>query len=205
MIFPPVFHCSWNMSTCAWSLCQVENFWERSSYITLYQKTYQLITMVTESDIKSSNRSSKMPQLVRLPCDLETWPLIQGALSRLKQVSRTDELAQILDHVHDLVHGNSKVVKSGRRGAKSFYAGLVNFLDNIASMERRGLFFRQTLPMIVDVALDIQELRPKNGFYYSIQQRGMEKTITKTRQVQNFCFLKVKFCFLPHLCIFFHA
>nr|XP_054771282.1 uncharacterized protein LOC129279206 [Lytechinus pictus] len=136
--------------------------------------------MVTEkvSPHPSLHRDpSKVP--VVLPCDLETWPLVQGALTRLKRVSNVSEAIPIMDHIYALIHGGAKSADTRRTRAATVLAGLVNFLEVIATREERILFFDQTLPMIVDLALALGELKPKEGFFYSVQQIGGETRLPR--------------------------
>lgn len=51
------------------------------------------------------------------------------------------------------------------------FVGLLNFLDNDLTCEERGIFFNKTLPCMINRALKIKELRPKNGLHFSLQQQ----------------------------------
>lgn len=51
------------------------------------------------------------------------------------------------------------------------FVGLSNFLDNELTSEERSVFFNKILPTIVNRALRIKELKPKNGLHFSLQQQ----------------------------------
>lgn len=151
--------------------------------------------MVTE---KAPQRQAMDPTRipVLLPCDLETWPLVQGALSRLRKVSSVSDITPILDHVHALIHGNSNKRAVGGRSGVSVFAGLVHFLVDIATEQEREEFLRRTLPAIVDLALALGDLKPAEGFYYCIQQRGSETRLSRRFVASLVAHLLL--CTLPH-------
>ncbi|XP_071497739.1 uncharacterized protein [Diadema antillarum] len=110
---------------------------------------------------------------VVLPSDLKTWLLVQGVLSKLSRVSTTQEMLPILDHIYDLIHNGSAPTNH------SPFHGLVHFLETIASQDERDTFFRRILPTMVDLAFAVGDLKPKEGFFYSMQQKGGETRLSR--------------------------
>lgn len=51
------------------------------------------------------------------------------------------------------------------------FIGLLNFLDNDLSSEERSNFLNKTFPNIVQHALNLKNLRPKDGLHFSLQQQ----------------------------------
>lgn len=51
------------------------------------------------------------------------------------------------------------------------FVGLMNFLDNELTSEERSNFLNKTLPNMIKRALNLKQLKPKDGLHFSLQQQ----------------------------------
>ncbi|XP_022909062.1 uncharacterized protein [Onthophagus taurus] len=107
--------------------------------------------------------------LVMLPSDMPWWHSIQNILTRLSSTKNTIELIEGMQAIHDLCNVSLDPDKDVPDPEQ--FIALLNFLDNDLSSEERSNFLNKTFPSIVKHALNLKNLRPKNGLHFSLQQQ----------------------------------
>ncbi|XP_074657360.1 uncharacterized protein LOC141910566 [Tubulanus polymorphus] len=120
---------------------------------------------------------------VVFPSDVEAWPGIRDALLRLKTIDDDDidEFVKSLEIIHKLVHGTSfPPERENMILRKCVFYGVKRFFDKEASAEERRRFFEETLPFVVDAAVDIENRKPPNGLQYSLQSEPGDVELSRS-------------------------
>ncbi|KAK5645685.1 hypothetical protein RI129_004149 [Pyrocoelia pectoralis] len=108
--------------------------------------------------------------LVMLPCELPWWGTVQRHLTKLLQAKTTPELTEGMRNIHELCN-ISLDPEDEERIERETFTDLSNFVDNDLTNEEKINFFNNTLPNIVNRAMNLKKWKPKSGLHFSLQQQ----------------------------------
>ncbi|XP_031346955.1 uncharacterized protein LOC116173569 isoform X1 [Photinus pyralis] len=109
--------------------------------------------------------------LVMLPCELPWWGTVQRHLTKLLQAQNTSDLTEGMRNIHELCNISIDPDDEERIERETF-ADLAEFLDNDLTPEEKTNFFNNTLPNIVNRAMNLKKWKPKRGLHFSLQQQS---------------------------------
>ncbi|KAF5270474.1 hypothetical protein FQA39_LY08352 [Lamprigera yunnana] len=108
--------------------------------------------------------------LVMLPCELPWWPTVQRHLTKLLSAKTTRDLIEGMQNIHELCNISLDPEDEEKIERESFVE-LLNFLDNELAEEERNHFLTDTLPSMVNRAINLKKWKPKGGLHFSLQQQ----------------------------------
>lgn len=115
-------------------------------------------------------------RFITFPCDHKSWPNVRAILTVGKASRTTESWIATFQRAHDVLHTDLGEAMAGT-GAKSktrnVFSGLRVFLDLKTTLEESYMYIDHVFPRIIDLALEIESLRPKNGLEILRQRRGM--------------------------------
>ncbi|KAK6633241.1 hypothetical protein RUM44_003842 [Polyplax serrata] len=118
--------------------------------------------------------------LVILPCDLPQWCSLQKYLSSLSTATDAKQFTDGMLKIHNLCNISTGLDPDEPEMADpKIFSQLETFLTNLPN-EEKSYFYTKTLPIMARRALNLRSVKPANGFYFSLQQQGDEKTYKRT-------------------------
>ncbi|XP_076271227.1 uncharacterized protein LOC143203021 isoform X2 [Rhynchophorus ferrugineus] len=107
--------------------------------------------------------------LVMLPSDLPWWESVKKHLKTIISSSTSREMIQSMQKIYEMcsvsLDPDEETVNPEQ------FEGLYSFIENDMTDNERNVFLSKTLPNIAKRALMIKDLRPRNGFHFSLQQQ----------------------------------
>ncbi|XP_002737643.1 uncharacterized protein LOC100367685 [Saccoglossus kowalevskii] len=132
------------------------------------------------------DRTSDNAVTVVFPCDLPIWDSLKYTYQRLKHVNNINELLTVLHKIYTLVTScahkcltPTEVDNLTCQGRQHPFAGLAEFLIDVASQEEQHVFFTKTLPFIAVLAEEIENRVPVEGLQYSVRQKGSHASLDR--------------------------
>ena len=110
-------------------------------------------------------------KLVTFPCDHASWIKIKPVLRQLQKQNDISSIFANLSKLHTTVteglcQGDAQIEE------RNPFKNLQKFYKTVATEKEQKAFVEVILPSIVNRALDIEKLKPKQGLQYSTKQKG---------------------------------
>jgi len=115
-------------------------------------------------------------RFIIFPCDHKSWPNVRAILTVGKASRTTESWIATFQRAHDVLHtdpGEAASSTGAKSKTRNVFSGLRMFLDLKTTLEESYQYIDHVFPQIVELVLEIESLRPKNGLEILRQRRGM--------------------------------
>ncbi|XP_030751108.1 uncharacterized protein LOC115878685 [Sitophilus oryzae] len=108
--------------------------------------------------------------LVMLPSDLPWWDSVKKCLKKILHPKNARDVAQSMQKIYEMcsvsLDPDEETVDPDQ------FVGFLDFIEQEMTEKERDNLLNHTLPNIAKRALSIKDLRPRNGFHFSLQQQA---------------------------------